>query len=111
VAFLAHIEATYPGARRITLIADNATYDRAAEVRAWPARPACRVRIVHLPPYAPNLNLSERLSWFFKKRPLWKTHHPTFGEFRAAIRSLFTNLDLWTNELATLLTSHFHIMG
>jgi hypothetical protein len=41
-AFFAQIEARYPAARRITLIADNATYNRAAVVREWLARPGCR---------------------------------------------------------------------
>jgi len=59
--FFAQIEARCPTAHRITLIADNATNNRAAVVREWLARPGCRVRVVHLPPYAPNLNPSGRL--------------------------------------------------
>ena len=39
VAFFAEVEARYPAARRITLVADNATYNRAAVVREWLARP------------------------------------------------------------------------
>ena len=42
VAFFAQIEACHPAARTITLIADNATYNRAAVVREWLARPGCR---------------------------------------------------------------------
>jgi hypothetical protein len=67
-AFCAQIEARYPDARRITLIADNATYNRAAVVRERLTRDGCRERVVYLPPYAPNLNLIERLWWFFKKK-------------------------------------------
>src|SRR3712207_5942151 len=52
-AFFAQIEARNPAARRITLGADNATYNRAAVVREWLARPGCRVRVVYLPPCAP----------------------------------------------------------
>ena len=54
-AFFVQIEARSPAARTITLIADNATRNRAAVVREWLARPGCRVRVVHLPPCAPNL--------------------------------------------------------
>jgi transposase len=92
VAFFARIEARYPLARTITLVADNATYNRAAVVREWLARPGCRVRVVYLPPYAPNLNLIERLWWFFKKKALWNTHYPALADFRQAIRAFFANL-------------------
>jgi transposase len=80
-------------------------------VREWLARPGCRVRVVYLPPYAPNLNLIERLWWFFKKKTLWNTHYPTLAEFRAAIQRFFDNLGQWKAELASLLTSRFHLIG
>jgi transposase len=111
VAFFGQIEARYPGARRITLIADNATYNRAAVVREWLARDGCRVRVVYLPPYAPNLNLIERLWWFFKKKTLWNAHYPSLADFRAAIRAFFANLGQWKTELASLLTNRFHLIG
>jgi transposase len=110
-AFFAQIEARYPAARRITLIADNATYNRAAVVREWLARPGCRLRVVYLPPYALNLNLIERLWWFFKKKALWNTHYPSLAEFRAAVRGFFDNLGQWKAELASLLTNRFHLIG
>ncbi|MBR0679640.1 IS630 family transposase [Roseomonas eburnea] len=111
VAFFAQIEARYPAARTITLIADNATYNRAAVVREWLTQPDCRVRIVYLPPYAPNLNLIERLWWFFKKKVLWNTRYPSLAEFRTAIRAFFANLGQWNSELASLLTSRFHLIA
>jgi transposase len=111
VAFFTQIEAAYPTARRITLVVDNATYNRAAVVREWLARPGCRVRVVYLPPYAPNLNLIERLWWFFKKKTLWNTHYPTFAEFQAAIRHFFAEIGRWSEELASLLTDQFHIIS
>lgn len=111
VDFFAQIEARYPAARRITLIADNATYNRAAVVREWLERPQCRVRVVYLPPYAPNLNLIERLWWFFKKKTLWNTHYPCFDQFRSAIRTFFENLQNWRDELASLITNRFHLIG
>jgi transposase len=104
-------EARYPLAHSITLIADNATDNRAAVVRDWLAREGCRVRLVYLPPYAPNLNLIERLWWFFKKKALWNTHYRTLAGFRAAIRGFFDNLGQWKAELASLLTKRFHLIG
>ena len=67
--------------------------------------------VVYLPPYAPNLNLIERLWWFFKKKALWNTHYRTLADFRAAIRAFFDNLSQWTAELASLLTNRFHLIG
>lgn len=111
VAFFEQIAARYPSARVINLVVDNATYNRAALVREWLGRPGCRVRLVYLPPYAPNLNLIERLWWFFKKKTLWNTYYPTLADFRTAIRDFFANLDRWTPELASLLTNKFHLIG
>ena len=110
VAFFEQIAARYPVARTITLVLDNATYNRAALVREWLAQPGCRVRLVYLPPYAPNLNLIERLWWFFKKKTLWNTHYATLDAFQAAIRGFFTNLGQWQDELTSLLTNRFHLI-
>lgn len=111
VACFEQIAARYPLARTITLVLDNATYNRAAVVRECLGRPGCRVRVVYLPPYAPNLNLIERLWWFFKKQTLRNTHNPTLAEFRAAIHAFFGNLGLRKAELASLLTNRFHLIG
>ncbi len=111
VAFFAQIEARSLLARTITLVADNATYNHAAVVREWLARDGCRVRVVYLPPYAPNLNLIERLWWFFKKKALWNTHYPSLADFRTAIQAFFNNLGQWASELASLLTRRLHLLG
>jgi transposase len=111
IAFFEQIAERYPMAGTITLVLDNATYNRARMVREWLARPGCRVRLVYLPPYAPNLNLIERLWWFFKKKTLWNIHYPTLAAFQAAIRAFFAKIGQWTDELATLLTSRFHVIG
>jgi len=44
-----------------------------------------------LPPYAPNLNLIERLWRFFKKRILYNWYYETFVEFRTARETFFKN--------------------
>lgn len=111
VAFFTQIEARYPAAHRITLIADNATCNRAAVVRERLARPGCRVRVAHLPPYAPNLNLIERLWRFFKKKTLWNSHCQTLADLRGAIRGCFDNLGQWKPELASLLSNRCHLIG
>ena len=45
----------------------------------------CRIRLVYLPAYAPNLNLIERLWWLFKRKTLCNQHFPTFAQLKAAV--------------------------
>ena len=110
IAFFDQIEARYPLARTITLIMDNATDNRAAVVRERLATPGCRIRVIYLPPYAPNLNLIERLWRFFKGETLSNKHYPSFADFKAAIRGFFANLDRWKDALASLITKKFHLI-
>jgi len=53
----------------IYVICDNAPYYRSKAVQDY--LKASRIQLVSLPPYAPNLNLIERLWRFFKKRILY----------------------------------------
>lgn len=87
---------------------DNASYNRAQVPRERLAKPERRLRVVYLPPYAPNLNLSERLWWFCKMTTLWSRHYPSFVAFREAIRGFFDKLEQWQAELPSLPTSRFH---
>ena len=111
VALLQDLAARHPAVEAVTVVLDNATYSRAATVREWLATPGRRVRLVYLPPYAPNLNPIERLWWFFKKKTLWNRHYPTLADFKAAIRAFFGDLHRWKAELASLLTDRFHFIG
>lgn len=111
VALFEDLAKRHSTASAINVVLDNATYNRAAAVREWLAAPDCKIRLFYLPPYAPNLNLIERLWWLFKKKTLWNIHHPSFAEFRTAIRSFFRNLSDIASELETLLTPNFHLVG
>ena len=46
-----------------------------------------RIKLVFLPPYAPNLNLIERLWKFFKKKTPYNHYFETFAQFKAGKRS------------------------
>lgn len=111
IALFTQLAARHPTATAINVIVDNATYNRAAAVRDWVANTDGRVKLVYLPPYAPNLNLIERLWWFFKKTTLWNTHYPTLADFKAAIRGFFTTLSTRKHQLQTLITNKFHFIG
>jgi transposase len=78
--------------------------------KAWLARDGCRIRLVYLPPYAPNLNLIERLWLLLKKTTLWNEHYATFAAFRAAIAGFFDNLGACRDQLASLITDKFRFI-
>ncbi len=111
IALFDALAARHPGATAISVVLDNASYNRSAEIKAYLARDGCRIRLVYLPPYAPNLNLIERLWWFFKKKTLWNEHHPTLSAFKAAIDRFFGTVAEYRDELARLITDRFHFVG
>ena len=90
----------------ITLVLDNARYQRNAVVQALAAE--LGLSLLFLPSYSPNLNLIERLWKFMKRRALYGRYHPTFGDFRAAIQEVHDGLSTkYAEGLATLMTLNF----
>ena len=74
----------------ITLVLDNARYQRNAVVEALAAQ--LGITLLFLPSYSPNLNLIERLWKFTKHRALYGRYHPTFRDFQAAIQEVLDGL-------------------
>jgi transposase len=93
----------------IYVICDNARYYRSKAVQEYLKN--SRIKLVFLPPYAPNLNLIERLWKFFKKKILYNRYYETFDEFRAACEEFFRNPRKYHRELRSLLTENFAIVG
>ena len=90
----------------ITLVLDNARYQRNAVVMALAEQ--LGIRLLFLPSYSPNLNLIERLWKFIKRRSLYGRYHPTFADFRTAIEETLTNIPTQhANDLASLMTLNF----
>lgn len=90
----------------ITLVLDNARYQRCALVSA--TAQALGIDLLFLPPYSPNFNLIERLWKFVKKKALYSRYHPTFAEFKQAISSVLDNTEsIHRDELRSLLTLEF----
>ena len=105
VQLLAKIEARNPDKRRIHVIWDNAPYHRGPDVRAFLARPDCRIHLIGLPPYWPHLNPIERLWKVMHKSSVRKTilrivfswmiavtynkYYPTQRQFATAILTFF----------------------
>lgn len=105
------LEAKHPDADTIYVIADNARYNRAKIVREYEA--TSRIKFIYLPPYAPNLNLIERLWKFFHKKVMYGQYHASYLDFREAITAFFERINdhQYTDELSSLLAENFQIIG
>jgi transposase len=82
---LAKIEARNPTKRVIHVIWDNAAYHKGPDVRAFLARPECRIRLIPLPPYCPHLNPIERLWAVLHKYVTHNRYYPTQRQFAQAV--------------------------
>jgi transposase len=90
----------------ITLVLDNARYQRNAVVIALAAE--LRITLEFLPSYSPNLNLIERLWKFIKRRSFYGRYHPTFADFRNAIEQTISEIPTThASDLASLMTLNF----
>lgn len=109
IALIQALEEKHPDAEKIHCIADNAKYNHAKKVTDYLT--TSRVVLHYLPPYAPNLNLIERLWKFFHKKVLYNHYYATYAEFKTACLDFFKEMNQYSPELDTLLTENFHIIG
>lgn len=106
-AFLEQLRQEYPDKdKELVVLLDNAAYNHGAEERAK----ELDIFLVFLPPYAPNLNLIERLWKFYKKIVKHDRYHKTFKEFFDATVSFFQNIEQYQPELQSLLSLNFEII-
>jgi transposase len=90
----------------ITLVLDNARYQRNAAVQALATE--LGITLLFLPSYSPNLNLIERLWKFIKRRTLYGRYHARFADFQAAIQETIHQLHTsHAPRLASLMTLNF----
>ena len=83
---LSRTEARNPDKRIIHVtwhvIRDNAACHKGPDVRAFLARPDCRIHLVQLPPYCPHLNPIERLWAPMHRHVTHNRHDPTQNSSR-----------------------------
>jgi transposase len=106
---LQQIEQAHFSAPWIFVICDNARYYRSRAVDDY--LKTSPIKLVFLPPYAPNLNLIERLWKFFKKTVLYNRYYETFFQFKEACSDFFKNSSKYQPQLRSLLTENFAIVG
>lgn len=66
-----------------------------------------KIQIIHLPPYAPNLILMERLWKFMRKKVINLHYYRKFDDFRRAILDFFQNIEQYKWDLESLITPNF----
>jgi transposase len=92
----------------LTLVLDNARYQRNAVVQALAA--SLGIELLYLPSYSPNLNLIERLWRFVKRQTLYGRYYPTFADFRVAVQATLDQLSSkHKDKLASLMTLNFQV--
>lgn len=109
IALLKQLEQLHLAATWIYVICDNARYYRSKAVQEY--LKTSRIKLVFLPPYAPNLNLIERLWKLFKKQVLYNRYYESFSEFKEACEGFFSNARKYRSQLRSLLTENFAIVG
>lgn len=90
----------------ITVVLDNARYQRCAVVQTMAER--LHIELCYLPAYSPNLNLIERLWKFVKKQCLYSKYYADFAAFVGAIEACLSETHTTHKEaLDSLLTLRF----
>ena len=103
------IEKAYPAASTIYVVADNARYYHAQIVSEYLKK--SRIKFNFLPPYSPNLNLIERLWKFLKKKVINSCYYESYDIFKNTVMHFFENIKDYHQELKTLLTEKFQLIG
>ena len=103
------MEQNNPDAQHIYVIMDNARYNRAKKLKEYMA--SSKIEPIYLPPYSPNLNLIERLWRFVYKKIQYNRYYETFDAFKKACCDLLNGVKDFEQELRSLLTEKFQILG
>src|SRR5512135_2044964 len=94
----------------ITLVLDNARYQKCAVVQALAE--SLKIDLLYLPGYSPNLNLIERLWRFVRKESLDSMYYEDFSQFTTAIDRCLDDLPtIHKDAMETLLTHKFQTFG
>lgn len=104
------IQETYPNKRKIHLILDNARYYKNKLIAAYLRKRSCRIKLLFLPAYSPNLNFIERLWHFMKKYIIGLQRWDGFKEFEAHIHDFFDNIKDYEQRLRQFIGTEMHLI-
>ena len=108
IGFLKNLEVHMPTATAIHVVLDAARYHTCPEVMDYVR--TSRIRLHHLPPYSPNLNIIERCWKIMHECVTNNRYYQTFNQFTEAILTFFkttfpANARLWTDRLSDNFTT------
>lgn len=103
ILFLKNLQIRMPDATAIHVVLDGARYHTCPEVLDYVK--SSRIRLHHLPPYSPNLNVIERCWKIMHEHVTNNRYYPTFNAFVDAVLGFLTNTFpekalLWTDRLS-----------
>jgi transposase len=104
------IQESYPYQTVIHLIVDNARYYKNKAVVSYLNDPNCRIKLMFLPPYSPNLNFIERLWHFLKKYIIGIKRRETFKEFEADVHAFFDHMGDYDTRLRKFIGTQMHLI-
>ena len=85
---LAKLATHYPR-KTISLVLDNACYQKCALVTEYPA--SLHIELLYLPAYSPNLNLIEGFWRYVRKECLYSHYYPKFDQFKQVLTDCIQN--------------------
>lgn len=104
------IQLVYKDKTTIYLIIDNATYYKNKDVKAYLEKPDCRIKLLFLPSYSPNLNYIERLWKYMKKYIIGVKYREKFEEFDNDIHYFFDNINQHEEKLRKFIGTELHLV-
>lgn len=94
--------------RQVTVVLDNASYQRCDLVKETAAR--LKIELLFLPTYSPNLNLIERLWRYVKNECLYNEYYETSKEFEDKIVNCLEQINTTRkNDVDSLITLKFQM--
>lgn len=104
------IQVEYEG-KTIYLIVDNARYYKNKNVTAYLEKPGCRIKLIYLPAYSPNLNFIERLWKYMKKYIIGVKYREKFKQFENDIHYFFDNIGQHEEKLRQFIGTELHLVN
>jgi transposase len=98
----------HPLHENLYVFSDNAKYYVSKVLKEYLAQNPV-IKLKHLPPYSPNLNLIERLWKYTRKVVINPEYHEKFETFTNSIKSFFDNIDQHKQELAQFIGLKFRL--
>jgi transposase len=109
IALLEQVIEANPNAT-IRVFSDNARYNHSKVLKEWLSKHK-QIIFDHIPAYSPNLNPIERLWKFMKKMVINSYYYETFAEFKEKVLGFFKNIAQHEDDLKSLITTNFKIVG